>query len=345
MGSNEASQTTLRKVLQQWSIDAELREIRPVAAEDGYSGAKLWKVSAGESVYCLRAWPAAAPLPDALGRIHGLMSHLAAAHPRWIGAPHKAFCGSTWVAASGRRWELAPWMPGEAPGPEACTRSIVVNALSTLAELHRTAESFAPEDARFGRSPGLARRRAGIEQLAAGGVDTLRHAVATQRHADATRLSPGLVQTLEAACRDLEAAVPTIAEQFHAMGDPPLPQHWRIGDVRREHVLFVGGEVTGVIDFGAACVDSVAGDVARLLGSMAGDDPVLRQAGLTAYEACRPLSDVERHAVELFDAGGLCVAVSNWLRWVAVEGKRFGSDEKIAARLGELGTRLSAVRG
>ena len=130
-----------------------------------------------------------------------------------------------------------------------------------------------------------------------------------------------------------------------AFGDPPLRQQWRIGDIRREHVLFVGEEVTGVIDFAAACVDSVAGDVARLLGSMAGDDPQRRRASLQAYQSLRPLDEHERVAVELFDVGGVCVAISNWARWLAVEGRQVGPAPRVVARLRKLTRRACKMRG
>src|SRR6202023_1230336 len=75
-------------------------------------------------------------------------------------------------------------------------------------------------------------------------------------------------------------------------------------DVWHDHVLFEGDTVSGLIDFGGAKVDSVAVDLARLLGSMAGDDPVLRDAGFGAYVAVRPLSLGEVDLVTLLDRTG-----------------------------------------
>lgn len=335
MGTGPMSSELLREIVGRWFADTRSLSIRPVANGDGYSGARLWKVSASDGTYCLRRWPADGPSSIVLDQVHRLLVHLAATHPSLVSEPCCTPAGSRWIEAAGRRWELSPWLPGAARPAHACTPAAVSSAMSVLADLHGTAESLAFEGPRLGRSPGLSQRRRAIEDLLAGGLDGLRQAVAS-------RPANALQQTLSGALGRVHVALRDVAELFRSFGDPPLRQQWRIGDVRREHILFVGDEVSGVVDFNAACVDSVAGDVARLLGSMAGDDPVLRRAGLASYEARRPLTDPERQAVELFDRGGLCVAVTNWARWVAVEQKRLGPDEKVAARIQELANRLVA---
>ncbi|HYO24252.1 MAG TPA: phosphotransferase, partial [Lacipirellulaceae bacterium] len=96
----------------------------------------------------------------------------------------------------------------------------------------------------------------------------------------------------------------------------PLPLQWRLGDVWHDHVLFTGNRVTGLLDFGAAGIDSPAGDVARLLGSLAADDADAWALGLAAYEAVRKLSPDEWQAAEAFDATGSTLAAWNWLRWL-----------------------------
>ncbi len=58
-----------------------------------------------------------------------------------------------------------------------------------------------------------------------------------------------------------------------------------IRDVWHDHVLFVGDDVSGLVDFGAMQPDSVAADIARLLGSLAGDDRQAWTIGLAAYES------------------------------------------------------------
>jgi homoserine kinase type II len=111
-------------------------------------------------------------------------------------------------------------------------------------------------------------------------------------------------------------------------------------DVWSAHILFVGAEVTGVVDFGAMRVESVAADVSRLLGSMAGGDRRAWSAGLTAYQAVRPLTAGEETLVEAFDQSHLLMAGLQWIEWVYVDNRQFDDQAAILTRIDRLLTRL-----
>src|SRR5205085_7730253 len=64
---------------------------------------------------------------------------------------------------------------------------------------------------------------------------------------------------------------------------PQLALQPAIRDVHHEHVLFTGDQVTGLIDFGALRIDTPLTDVARLVGSLVGDDAEARRIALDAY--------------------------------------------------------------
>ena len=64
-------------------------------------------------------------------------------------------------------------------------------------------------------------------------------------------------------------------------------------DLWHDHILFTGNAVTGLIDFGSVKEDHVAVDLARLLGSMIGDDAAIWEVGLSAYQRIQPLSAEE----------------------------------------------------
>ena len=95
-----------------------------------------------------------------------------------------------------------------------------------------------------------------------------------------------------------------------------------IRDVHREHVLFQDDRVTGIIDFGSMQPDNVSCDIARLLGSMAGDETELWRLGLTAYERLTPLTDPERLLVKAYDESGVLLSGLNWLKWVFLEDRQ-----------------------
>jgi homoserine kinase type II len=131
-------------------------------------------------------------------------------------------------------------------------------------------------------------------------------------------------------------------------GDLAAATHCRVPlqvclrDIWRPHVLFQGAAVTGIVDFGAMDVDSVAGDVARLLGSMAGGAEAW-QIGLAAYESIRPLGDDERSLVGAYDRSGVLLSALNWLRWLLVEGRTFPDESAVHGRLEELTERLTEL--
>jgi homoserine kinase type II len=106
-----------------------------------------------------------------------------------------------------------------------------------------------------------------------------------------------------------------------------------IRDIHHDHVLFTGDEVTGIIDFGALRIDTPLVDVARLVGSLAGDDREARAFALASYSEVRPLSERERQLIDLLDESGLVLAAFNWLKWLCVERRDMGATGPIVQRL------------
>ncbi len=116
-----------------------------------------------------------------------------------------------------------------------------------------------------------------------------------------------------------------------------------IRDVWHDHILFEGDRVSGIIDFGTMRTEHVAGDVARLLGSLVGDDPRRREVGLAAYGQVRPLSQEELRLVTVFDASSVALSPLNWIEWIYVDGRRFEQPSTIEARFDELLSRLARL--
>jgi homoserine kinase type II len=107
-------------------------------------------------------------------------------------------------------------------------------------------------------------------------------------------------------------------------------------DVWHDHVLFTGDEVTGIIDYGAAKMDNVAADLARLLGSFIGDDVTMYEIGLDAYAAVRPLTDDERRLVPLLDRSGVVLGLANWLRQIFQQGCTMKNRTAVVDRIADL---------
>jgi homoserine kinase type II len=80
---------------------------------------------------------------------------------------------------------------------------------------------------------------------------------------------------------------------------PEGPVH---ADYFPDNVLFLNGEISGVIDFYFACIDTLAYDLAIALNAWGFDaagraDPAALAAFLAGYESVRPLSRAERAAL------------------------------------------------
>ena len=124
-----------------------------------------------------------------------------------------------------------------------------------------------------------------------------------------------------------------------------FPLHPCLCDVWHDHVLFEGDTLTGLVDLGGVKVDHVAVDLARLLGSLVGDDAGRRAAGLRAYARVRPLSVEEEVLVAALDETGTLLGAANWLRWLYRDGKRFEDRAAVARRLMELVNRIEGWQG
>jgi homoserine kinase type II len=141
-----------------------------------------------------------------------------------------------------------------------------------------------------------------------------------------------------AAARD---RLPALREPLVSAANLRLPLSPAIRDVHHDHVLFTGDRVTGLVDFGALRIDTPLADVARLLGSLAGDDASARGHALAAYAELRPLTDEARNLIEVLDASNVVLGGLNWLRWLYLERRDMGPPAPILRRLDEILSRLT----
>ena len=321
-----------------WFEDVSQIQMESLGVTGGFSGAVIWKVSAAGNDLCLRRWPQIHPSLTGLMAIHGLLEHTAAAGCDIVPVPLQTRYGETPFVHEGHLWELTPWMPGEASLASQPTTEKLASAMTALARFHQAAESYrfeakVPHEA---PSPGLQERLAMIHHLQQGELEHLwretRAAQASDLRELAFEMLEGIGHTLDFVAKHLEKIAPT-----------PLPLQWCLRDVRHDHLLFTGKQVSGLLDFGAVAVDSVSGDVARLLGSIVNDHPARWQSGIESYALQRSLSSVERQAIAGFDQGSLICSGANWVRWLFVEGRAFPQIHALHEQLIWLRNRLQTL--
>jgi Ser/Thr protein kinase RdoA (MazF antagonist) len=297
--------------------------LHPLGNHGGFSGAHLWRVEAAGASFCLRAWPPGDPTPERLRWLHDLMG--SAALPF---VPRVVPIGSaTFAARAGRLWELTTWLPGRA---DYCHRqpARLRAACAALAQLHRAWSGLSPAR---GTCPALGRR---LERTA----DWLALASSgwRPRPDDDDPVKPwadrGLRLLAPWARRVLTLLAPWAGRSFVL--------HPCLCDVWHDHVLFEGDAVTGIVDYGSVKVDHPAADLARLLGSLVGDDAAAWADGLDAYASIRPLSSDERELARALDHTGVILGAANWLRWLYHDGRRFEDRRLVADRLAGLVRRM-----
>ena len=104
-------------------------------------------------------------------------------------------------------------------------------------------------------------------------------------------------------------------------------------DARPEHFLFEADRLSGLVDFGAMGVDSVAGDLARLMGEWLDGDLVASEEALAAYEQVRPLDPDEARLIGVFEAATALLIGERWVRWHFVENRHVRDPQAVSKGL------------
>ena len=305
-------------------------QVQYLAGGGGYSGARFWKAVSAAGAFCLRRWPKEHPTLQRLAFQHAVLGH-AAQRITFVPLPVRLVQGETWIYATGHLWELSPWLPGVADFFPQQQPEKLNAAMIALAQFHEATADFLPASA--GPSP-VAGQRLNVLDQAVRELPAFDSALA--------QLPP--TEELGAAAREILTGF----RSLHAKLRPDLvraagietPLQPAIRDVHADHILFSENQVTGIIDFGALNTDSTAVDVARLLGSLAGDDAQARIIGLTAYQTVAPLTPQQLELIRTLDRASVLLSGMNWLRWILLEGRRFDDFCRVLSRIRVTQSRL-----
>lgn len=324
----------LDQVLASYPADLCHGDIEPLGNAGGFSGACFWRIHCGGTLYCLRRWPREHPSRNRLSFIHGILQQVADRGVDFVPIPLTTSSKATFVDVEGYLWEVAPWLPGEANYAGQPSRTKLCSALAALAQFHVAAVDHGqPQPS---KSRGIRERRDRLIELSAGGADRIRRALTFSGNAKFTILGQQILE------RFFQHA-PSVLATVEQAGEHAVHQQPCIRDVWHDHILFLGDRVTGIVDFGAMRTESVAGDIARLLGSLAKDDRAQWEEGIRAYEAIRPLDELERGLIRAFDESTVLLSGMNWLEWIFVERRQFDNEPHILARLAGTLDRLGHV--
>jgi thiamine kinase-like enzyme len=291
----------------------------------GFSGATLWRVTGITRDSCLKALPAGADSARH-GRIAELLLWTRRQHDLDY-VPRARFV----FQDAGRVWEMVEWMSGSADFQTNPSTERLAAACVALARVHRAWEQYPAPPANPQPCPGVLRRLKAADEwfklIANGWRPTLFGA--------ADPVTPWARRALPIVYR----SVPEIISELEPWLRVAVPVQFCVCDIWHDHVLFTGDAVTGVIDYGSVKTDNIAVDVARLLGSLVGNDADAFARGLAAYEQIRRLSPDERNLIPVLDRTGVVLGIANWLRWLYFDGRVYEDREAVARRLAALVTR------
>jgi Ser/Thr protein kinase RdoA (MazF antagonist) len=328
-------------ILRKYPPDYWPNSVESLGSAGGLSGAQFWRIVAPRGTLALRRWPEEQPSAERLRFIHAVLRHAAARGVDFVPVPLTKKEGETFVAEAGRLWELTPWLPGVANYDQSPRPERLRAAMESLARFHVAVADFerpsVPDSLGHSFAPAVTSRLNRLMELQLGGIAELARAID-----DATL--PELAPFARRFVAELPRVVPIAIRHLAPLADVPLPLQVCVRDVWHDHVLFTGDTVTGLIDFGAVDVDTVATDIARMLGSFAGDDSIAWQIGLAAYNGVRPLSDSERQAVPAIDTAATVLAGCNWIRWIYLERREFDDRLQVVERYRVIAKRVSTVR-
>lgn len=324
-----------------WDREIELvlsqydRRFQPVdpptpVSRPGFSAA-VWKLNTPAGEQALRCTPERQSSVADLVDLHRLLFGMAKLPPEDlptanstftkppIAVPHRCADGRSVVETGSGNWQLEHWLPGDpdCSGDPGCAR--MQSAMRGLALWHVAAASVCRIESsnRFAvksevTCPAVTSR---LQLLRAWTADRVSQTETLLASCANRSFVPHASETLQH-LRRLHRSVITdlqIAAQQRVRIQPVLADCWR------DHFLFTGAELTGLIDPHSARTDHVAVDVSRALGTMCPADNRHWSDSIDAYTEIAPFADSDWPLLHVLDVVGTLLGALNWVRWVVVD--------------------------
>lgn len=238
--------------------------------------------------------------------------------------------GDSCVESESHCWDLTSWQPGCADFHARPTAEKLVAACTAIAQVHAAWRPIQPER---GSLPAIQRRLQRLAEWQELVVSRWRPNFAPP---ETDPVTPWAVRGWHV----LPIRMNRLLHSLLAWQERPFPLQPCLCDVWHDHVLFDGENLTGLVDYGSVRVDHLATDLARLLGSLVGDDDGSWETGLTAYCTQLRLTEEEILLTRVLDRSGTLLGAANWLRWLYHERRPYADREAVAGRLAKLVERI-----
>lgn len=325
-----AALSIVHSILQHYVLP-EILNIDYLGGNGGFSGAQLWKIGTAESSYCVRRWPLSHPNRERLEWINLVLVHTAGMGCEFIPAPLETKSGQRFVSAGGFFWEVTKWMEGVACFRDDPNETRLARVAESLAKFHLAS---AQVNLGFEKSKNLRTR---YESMA-----NSTSLIAAIGQCSGLEL-PDYIYRLRALVLGLGASyIQRITANLESLRVVVFPVQPVIRDIWHDHLFFRGNEFSGLVDFGAMQMDSVACDLSRVLGSLVPEDRSRWEYAIDLYSQSRPLTAQEIDLIYILDQPSAFLGALNWLKWILLEERAFESEANVKARIMELTGRLEA---
>lgn len=326
-----------------------IAEVQPLAP--GMSGALVFRCS-GQPTRVLRRWP----LNTTTARVREIHQQLVALSQRvdWIPKLiHIGFGRETFLLdASGGIWELASWMPGRPVSEDAPVETIGRGAAS----IAMTHDALLASGCWMNPAPAIVERLERLRQLR----DAL---PVCFRGSLSGRVPPDVVNPLSTAINELQRFWPESLHHFETRLTPwsrtAVPVQYVLRDVHREHILFEGGRVRGIIDFDAMRIDTPATDLARWATSFQAfrqdPDGTLDRVVADYFQnrtfhtssggerISPPRGSEFRTLLTTLAEVSLWISLANWVVWLVNESRQFPDFQLVSQRIRRLTESVQAI--
>ena len=339
---SSSSPVDLSAILPRWPI--RVSEVSPIQSS-GFSGAQIWKVNASQPIpLALKHYRSDSLTVNQLDGIHRVLIHAFNEGCEFVAKPMRLEDGFTTVVAgppgspTAGLWDLSSWVPGSAI--TSFTDAHIESAFASIARFHKAA---AQVNLAFGPSPNLGLRQTQLTKLVRPESPTLDQAsdrLKTTSIDDALR-GP-LATIVELLQRVPQAHIASLRARLNEFATEDLPLHPVVRDLRAEHLLFTSDQLTGLVDFDAMQMDSVAYDLSRLTSSMQLNESQLHLA-LSTYHAARPIQPAEAKLIQLLTGISRLLAPLSWVNWLVLEQRSFGNPAAVERRLKEVTDDLKGI--
>lgn len=316
------------RLLADWPAVRQLQDVVFLGGAGGFSGATLWRIEPDRGPLCLRCWPREHPNQQRLEFIQAVLWHVVQEGFTRLPLPLETRTHGGYIRHEGQFYQLEPWLAGRADYRASPSSEKLKAALAALAEFHLAAASFPLPENQPAASPGIADRLRQLESWRGGKLVALRQAIGKRREPELERRAERLLPLFERAAAGVEL-------QLRRAARLRVPLQPCIRDIWHDHVLYLGERVNGFVDFGALRTESVAADLARLIGSLAQDNVGDRRLAIAEYCNHRPLNSGETELLTAFDASGVLMSGMSWLEWIYLENREFNIESSVLSRIDE----------